>query len=847
MAEGKTSPERASNRAGSSTRRGMVNGNGLTNGLTNGIGRTNGRGRTNGLVNGLGRINGTGKTNGLTNGLTNGIVNGNGLVNGRGLINGTRRSLRTNAFGVVTHRDIKVGVSLALLFILILPSFYLLMSTPAPRPAAVQIDGVFSDWNAVPKYVEDDGGAVDDIAFTEYALVEDSNTLFIYFQVRGQVFTETQGYDGYYAFIDSDGNPATGYWPGDLGAEYAVKVVGIGGKVANSDLMKFESTGDRLNWTAWKGASSASAAASSNSVELAVNMMAADLDTTYTVRLAASDFEGHTTLASLRMGKEHGALSVEQVPSSLMAALTPSSNEILRLKMHAQGKKVLIEDFAASATWQCYPPNLKDDLQLPNRVELEAGEQEDILVGVDLAGFASKSPMWLNLTGLDVDVPLTINGEGGVGYVNQAPQNKIVDGWFGDWLPPFQTDTSPPIPDPNVDIAAYSSNTSHGTGYDKSVFYVEFRGKAMAGDAMPAKVMWAQAGQPSPPAAPAPVKRVSGEDRLNIYIDTNSTNTQGCRAGSLTADFKLELVGHQRKVDSKILYSCSGAVWTQVPGAVLLAMTSGSKIEMSVDLAVLGTLDNPMMLVESTDWSGIGDLPPPIDMGTRSGGRDGTRGDDSPKVLHGNSAETVVSLALNSSPALDGKCGDAAYSDAGKVFKPPNYEFYVGHRLGRVYICIRFYDSTNDTGDLVDLVFDTMHNDTQFPQVDDRHYQLPSNSNTPFMVKEAGNGAGWGPCGSCAGDQAKSAFDVANNSQVYEFTLTKTNVWATLNTEGRAGFAIHLFNWTGTFSYYWGATNVDINNPDTWGHIDIPEFPAILVPIIVTVMLARPRRKRRRA
>jgi hypothetical protein len=841
MAEGKSSPGRASNRAGSSTRRGLVNGNGLTNGLTNGLGRTNGRGRTNGLVNGLGRVNGTGRTNGLTNG----IVNGNGLVNGRGLVNGTKRSLRTNAFGVVTHRDIKVGVSLTLLFILLLPSFYLLMSTPTPRLAAVQIDGVFGDWNAVPKYIEDNGGAVDDIAFTEYALVEDSNTLFIYFQVRGQVFAETQGYDGFYAFIDTDGNPATGYWPGDLGAEYAIKINGIGGKVTNSDFMKFESTGDRLNWTAWKSAAYASAAASSSSVELAVNMLAADLETTYIVRLAGSDFEGHTTLASLRMGSEYGALSVEQVPSSLMTVLNPSSNEILRLKMHAQGKKVVIEDFAASATWQCYPPNLRDYLQLPNRVELEAGEQEDILVGVDLAGFASKSPMWLNLTGLDVDVPLTINGDGGVGYVNQAPQNKIVDGWFGDWLPPFQTDASPSIPNPNVDIAAYSSNTSHGTGYDKSVFYVEFLGKAMAGNAMPAKVMWAQAGQPSPPATPGPAKRVSGEDRLTIFIDTNSSDTRGCRAGTLTADFKLELVGHQRKVDSKILYSCSGAVWIQVPGAVLLAMTSGSKIEMSIDLSVLGTLDNPMMLVESTDWSGIGDLPPPIDMGTRSGERGGTRSADSPKVLHGNNAETVVSLALGSNPALDGKCGDLAYSAAGKVSKF-NYEYYVGHWQYTVWICIRFYDRSNDAGDYADLMFDTLHDGTDFPQIDDRHYQLSSNSVT--LTRQRGDGSGWTLCGApCIPDAAQSTFDVANNSQVYEFKLVQSNVWDSTNTEGRAGFAIHLFNWTGSFNYYWGSTNVDINKPSTWGHLDIPEFPAILVPILIVVAVGRPWRKRRLA
>jgi hypothetical protein len=611
--------------------------------------------------------------------------------------------------------------------------------------------------------------------------------------------------------------------------------------------MKFESTGDRLNWTAWKGASSASAAASSNSVELAVNLMAADLDTTYTVRLAASDFEGHTTLASLRMGKEHGALSVEQVPSSLMTALTPSSNEILRLKMHAQGKKVLIEDFAASATWQCYPPNLWDYLQLPNRVELEAGEQEDILVGVDLAGFASKSPMWLNLTGLDVDVPLTINGDGGVGYVNQAPQNKVVDGWFGDWLPPFQTDTSPPIPDPNVDIAAYSSNTSHGTGYDKSVFYVEFLGKAMAGDATPAKVMWAQAGQPSPPAAPAPVRRVSGEDRLTIFIDTNSTDTQGCQAGTLTADFKLELVGHQRKVDSKILYICSGAVWIQVPGAVLLAMTSGSKMEISVDLSVLGTLDNPMMLVESTDWSGIGDIPTPIDLGTRSGSKsDGTRSDDFPHVLANPlGVDEVTSIALTLAPTLDGRCGDPAYSIAGHETNA-SFQFWVGHQGGFVWFCIDFHDHTNDIGDYAEIVLDTNYNNGTNPQTDDRRYRIDAGGNT-FSFRQRGDGLNWVNCDSAGctdGDLGMAKFYLSD--QNYEFQIMQSNVWG--SGFHRAGFAIHMHNDTfPATNYWWGSWVVDINVPNTWGHLDIPEFPAILVPILIVVAVARPWRKRRRA
>jgi len=333
---------------------------------------------------------------------------------------------------------------------------------------------------------------------------------------------------------------------------------------------------------------------------------------------------------------------------------------------------------------------------------------------------------------------------------------------------------------------------------------------------------------------------------LEIFIDTNSSDTLGCRAGSLMADFKLELIGHQRKVDSKILYSCSWAVWIQVPGAVLLAMTSGPKIEMSVDLSVLGTLDNPKMLVESTDWSGIGDLPPPIGIGTRSGGRDGTRGADSPKVLHGLNSETVISRPLNNNPNLDGRCDDPAYDDAGKVFKS-NYEFYVGHRQSRVWICIIFYDASNDALDSADVLIDTMHNGTGFPQIDDRQYHLPASSNALSMSR--GDGSNWALCEPiyCGSDEAQGTFDLINGRQRYEFRIVQTNVWNSSNTEGRAGFAIHLFNATGSFHYYWGSASVNINQPNTWGHLDIPEFPAILIPILIVVAIARPWRKRRLA
>ena len=782
---------------------------------------------------------------GRTNGLTNGIVNGNGLVNGRGLVNGTRRPLRSNVFGIVTHKDIRVGVSLTLLFVLFLPSFYLLMSLPAPTVPVIKIDGLFADWDGVPSYIEGGTGTNNDIDFAKYALYDGGDNMYISFQVKGQVFPGVRDYDGFCAFVDADGNLNTGYWPGDLGAEYAIRVYGSDGRLSSATLLRYGSGQDNLNWSAWSGVSTLSAASSVNAVEFAVFTRGLNLASRYSVRLTGSDFAGHTSVASFRMGRAPGSLVVEQSPRSSLTALTPSSNEILHLNFTAQGGVVDIPDLAASMQWEAYPSNVVSRLQLPNRLRVEDGEEVQVIVGLDTSGLATMSPVWLNLTGLTVPVPLTITGPGGVGYIAQLPQHKIVDGWFGDWQTGLSSDTSLPLSNENVDIASYSSNVTHAPGYDKALFYVEFDGKAMAGSAIPARIQWMQAGQPSSPTTPRPLKRVTGMDRLQVFIDANSTDPEGCREGPMAADFRLEFLGHRRRVDSTSLYVCSNGQWSKTTGMDPIALLSGSKMEMSIDLSALGQLDAPATFFESTDWSGIGDIPPPIGLRSRSAEDERTRGADQPKVLHGQNAESVTSLPLESDPTLDGSCGDSAYGAAGHVSEP-DIEFYVGHRLGWVWVCIISRDASNDNMDRAELVLDTTHNGTDSPQYDDRMYVLQANTNT-LAARRHGTGSGWDPCEdgvTCtAGDAGQAAYD--GSYQEYEFRLSQLNVWATGH--DRSGFAIHLFNATLAWDDFWGSSNVDINKPDTWGHLDIPEFPVMIMPFLVAVAVGRSRRKRRRA
>jgi hypothetical protein len=199
--------------------RGRTNGTGRTNGLTNGV-----RGRTNGLTNGLaarkngltnGLVNGIGRTNGLTNGLTsgvrgrtNGLTNGTGRTNGTGVINGLingtiRRGLRRNRYGVITQRDLRLGISIVVLFLLLLGPFYLLTSNPPPgSPTRIMVDGNLGDWGATP-FLNDTVASPDaNINLRGYSVLEEQSgyTSFA-IRVQGIALGDARGLDGFYVAV----------------------------------------------------------------------------------------------------------------------------------------------------------------------------------------------------------------------------------------------------------------------------------------------------------------------------------------------------------------------------------------------------------------------------------------------------------------------------------------------------------------------------------------------------------------------------------------------------------------------------------------------------------------------
>lgn len=160
--------------------KGMVNGNGLTNGFINGNKPS------------VGKVNGC--TNGVTNGLTNGLVNGNG-----------KRLKSEEGTSHVKRPKNKslVAMSIVAIVTLIMATVYFSIPLPVPPQEPISIDGSFEDW-------ETRDGLLDSSRF-HYLSSEvpcngpRSNQLVVV-----------------YVLVDSDLDADTGYYFGDQGSEYFV-------------------------------------------------------------------------------------------------------------------------------------------------------------------------------------------------------------------------------------------------------------------------------------------------------------------------------------------------------------------------------------------------------------------------------------------------------------------------------------------------------------------------------------------------------------------------------------------------------------------------------------------------
>jgi len=817
---------------------GLVNGRGRVNGLVNGLGRTNG------LVNGVGRVNGLVTPTGRVN----------GLMGEQGRINGTITRARSARAGrkeirlsVPTKRVRYAAIAAATLFAVLIAVF-LFIPIPGPTPPIV-IDGSFSDWATVPMYDAASAASDANVAIDHYASLLDHNSLYLFASTRGGMFGDSSAYDGIYFLIDADGNPSTGYQFEGVGAEAVLEIFGGNNSVVGSRLYGFPSYAE-VNWSQRQSIGSPPAAASVQGVEAQVSTY--DLTgfdpAKFRIAVFADDYAGVSS-RSLAPLTPNGSVLLELLPVASIVSST--TTPLFTIRAHALGLPAGVSwgvsSFAYNAT-----PGITVFLSTGSVVLTQGQPQATITASALATGVLPGDAVQVDVTNATAPVPVVVRGGPIRAYMVAPPSTVRIDGLFADWVGRDQIDSdSVPVKNPDVDILRYDAAVNASTAY----FHVAVAGDLMAGR-VPDRFIRLPPGQGGNGSGgpPIPLPRRTGEDILRAYIDLNSTDNVGFPFDGIYADYMLEIRGVAGRITARTLYAWTGS-WSPVAAPSVALAKNDTEIEGSVTIGPF--TNSTRMAFASTDWGGIGDTS--LLGGTQVSASALTKlsgqsplGDPGLIIDSGSNPQTAYATSLGNEPVVDGNCGTTSgeYS-GGSVANNGNLRFLVGRSslVSYVFVCLEVtLDGTNDgTSDWGELLFRQNPSDTStLPQTGDRRFRATSGVPGSF-TQEMGNGTVWTSCaGTC--DTLNTGKGKFNNSvQTYEFMIRFSDVWGTDTPlpSQTSGFAIVAFNNTGSVTYTWGSDNVDENNPNSWGLVEIPEFPNVVftaVAIIVVVGWIRRRR-----
>ena len=547
-------------------------------------------------------VSSDGAIHGLTNG--RGAINGTGLVNGTGITNGTRGGGRPPA-GAGRHGPISTRwqfLSVLIVLIVIVSSFVYLSYVNEQN--AVAIDGRFGEWAHVEKFTMTTEATAATINVDQWAVRTVGTGLYLYLKVQGELMGSSD-VDSFFLFVDSDHDAQTGYRVSGLGADYMLEVDGWNGSVQSTALTRYSSPSDQYNWTSWTDVGPLSTALASSQLEAKADMSAALSSEARFMLLSQNALDEQSV--SYVVPKEGGTLIIHQVAISENipdGAVSYSSNlAMLRLEMYAEGAGGTVDSILPTVT----------GAQLVGTVgpiSLDAGHTGSLDVMVDTFGFPQGSLVSVSVREGNVQSDFTdvsVVGEPARAYLVAAPTSIVIDGAFGDWEGRISPDTdSLPVLNPDIDIEATGAVNSTLASY----FYVSVKGEMCNGSFVPAFKLKPTGG--SGGGGILIPQRISGEDQLRIYIDSDRNVSTGMpfsmSSKVIGADYLVDIVGMDGVIHKTAFSAYQGGSWAIVPGADVNASNDAQRIEVGVLSTAIGGSSSLDFIIQTTDWRGRWDM-----------------------------------------------------------------------------------------------------------------------------------------------------------------------------------------------------------------------------------------------
>jgi len=682
----------------------IVEEKGLINGLAKEKGITKRVGRINGLINGRGRINGlingirTGRINGLINGihsvkegLTNGLTNGMGLTNGLGYPRFHRESIgkRWKMFLIPL-------IAIALLF----AQF---MMPPGERPVyKISIDGNFADWTGLTTSVMERPELSPNIDIVNVGVENNKEYLSFYIETKGSIL-EGGPYqvDTFYIFMDYDLNYETGYKINHLGADYLILVCGKNGSARSSSLRIFDDNTNRNGWNGWLNSINMRAAASGNKLETQVDWEALGGDERnieaffYSQSYAKEEDFGDYIVSNAK-----GVLDVE-TKSAATEVITGDDNPLLELELNAIradmeiteleiellgtaesseiGSIKVVDQDDGSIISQKIPAGNSIIFGFDNPLHISTVSKKELNIVADVTGSSART------LGASIQSPRDIKVVSGsvnlrelpsdyeVGYIGAVPPDATIDGGFSEWQNSKVDVDTEPITNANINIHSHNVTIENNDFY----FYMKVRGALMSGTPVPywnqitvnvtvglvdsdrdtvpdefdplpydfdnnqnpdsatdndvdedgtkdypyGNDWWLNTTIPNTPEFPEEFRgrnvviyigptykpEVIGEDYARIYIDADGLVNNGYSIGDIWADYLVEIRGKNQEIFSKNLSQFSGSYpgewnWGFL-GEVDDLFTRLAQMEGRIDSSVLAISTPFNYSIETSDWN----------------------------------------------------------------------------------------------------------------------------------------------------------------------------------------------------------------------------------------------------
>jgi hypothetical protein len=502
------------------------------------------------------------------------------------------------------------AAAVLVIVILVIASWYVLMSAPpADTPA---VDGMFNEWSKIVKYSSFYQSSDPDLMFTECTTQFYQGSVYWYIKTSGDLYKTSDHITTYALFVDSDGNPGTGFpLTRDFGADFVAQISGTGGQKIPSScaLMRYSGT-DYLNYSSWLFVQSLVIGSIGKQAE--TSFIAPASFSASSARFMAVSYNGVSTpSATLPFAFKPGILLIEQSSLIDSSGTIPigAASPVLKVVMKAFGSNLETSEIRPMFTGISQTKNL-GPLVWTNDAEMQNGRTIEVAVNTSGTTAGTYLTATMSADGVVTDYgSVAVLGRIARGYAGSYPTGIKIDGCFADWTT-FTNDLGDvvPIADKNIDIR----RVSHGYDALTAYFYLDTMGAMMNGSMVPTEKKQLLPGGGSSGSG-GPQKRVTGEDVLQIYLDVDPAADTGAptplNGTVIRPDYMVDVRGRNGVIDSKILKRWIGGDWAPLPQTAINVANDDHRIELSLVKSFIlnSSLNNSDIAFVMSDWSGISD------------------------------------------------------------------------------------------------------------------------------------------------------------------------------------------------------------------------------------------------